>query len=77
MYIYHALIDVLSAHMIHMNINTIFYSPDLNHRILFDDLNQVVLNRALASSVGVKDGTLTSRAVTLVHPKTVFLGNKL
>ena len=26
MYIYHALIDVLSAHMIHMNLNTIFYS---------------------------------------------------
>ena len=31
---------------------------------------------ALASSVGVKDGTLTSRAVTLTHPER-FLGNKL
>jgi len=39
-------------------------------------LIQVVFQRVLASSVGVKDGTLTSRAVTLVHPKR-FLGNNL
>ena len=32
------------------------------------DLNQVFFNRPLASSVGVKDGTLVSGAVTLVHP---------
>ena len=25
MYIYHALINALSAHMIHINLNTIFY----------------------------------------------------
>ena len=25
-YIYHALIDVLSAHMIHVNLNTAFYA---------------------------------------------------
>ena len=35
MYIYHALINALSAHMIHINLNTIFYthvkhSPTLN-----------------------------------------------
>ena len=36
----------------------------------------MVFHRALASSVGVKDGTLTSRAVHLVHPPT-FLGNNL
>ena len=36
----------------------------------------MVFHRALASSVGVKDGTLTSRAVSLVHPQT-FLGNNL
>ena len=37
------------------------------------DLSQVAFKRALASSVGVKDGTFMSRAVTLVHPKR-FLG---
>ena len=26
MYIYHALINALSAHMIHINLNTIFYT---------------------------------------------------
>ena len=26
MYIYHALVDVLSAHMIHTNLNTIYYT---------------------------------------------------
>ena len=26
MYIYHALIDALSAHMIHINLNMIFYT---------------------------------------------------
>ena len=26
MYIYHALIDALSAHVIHINLNTIFYT---------------------------------------------------
>ena len=36
----------------------------------------MVFHRALASSVGVKDGTLTSRAVPLVHPKS-SLGNNL
>ena len=40
------------------------------------DLIQVVFYRALASSVSVKDGSLTSRAVTLAHPKS-FLGNNL
>ena len=27
MYIYHALINALSAHMIHINLNMIFYAP--------------------------------------------------
>ena len=27
MYIYHALINALSAHMIHINLNMIFYTP--------------------------------------------------
>ena len=27
MYIYHALINALGAHMIHINLNTIFYTP--------------------------------------------------
>ena len=44
--------------------------------IFLGDLIQVVFHRALASSVGVKDGTLTSRAVPLVRPKS-FLGNNL
>ena len=42
MYIYHALINALSAHMIHINLNMIFYthvehSPTKNnlHKILF------------------------------------------
>ena len=43
---------------------------------ILDDLIQVVFHRALASSVGVKDGTLTSRALPLVRPKS-FLGNNL
>ena len=42
----------------------------------FGDLSQVFLNRILAPTVGGKDGTLTLRAVTLVHPKR-FFGNKL
>ena len=33
-------------------------------------------NRSLASTVGVKDGTLTSRAVTPVHPHG-FFGSKV
>ena len=32
MYIYHALINALSAHMIHMNLNVIFYTH-LEHSI--------------------------------------------
>ena len=48
----------------------------INKKCFLGDLIQVFFNRALASSVGVKDGTLTSRAVTLVHPKR-FLGNNL
>ena len=42
----------------------------------FGDLSHVFLNRVLAPTVGAKDGTLTLRAVTLVHPKR-FFGNKL
>ena len=42
----------------------------------FGGLSQVFLNRILAPTVGAKDGTLTLRAVTLVHPKR-FFGNKL
>ena len=48
----------------------------INKQIILDDLNQMSLNRALSSTGGVKDGTLTSRAVTLVHPYGLF-GNKL
>ena len=49
----------------------------INFYFLFlGDLIQVFFNRALASLVGVKDGTLTLTAVTLVHPQR-FLGNKL
>ena len=44
--------------------------------LFFGDLSQVFLNRILAPTVGAKDGTLTLRAVTLVHPKR-FFGNKL
>ena len=40
------------------------------------DLSQVILNRILAPTVGAKDGTLTLRAVTLVHPNE-FFRNKL
>ena len=36
----------------------------------------VIFNSTLVFSVGVKDGTLTSRAVNLVHPK-ILLGNNL
>ena len=44
--------------------------------LFFGDLSQVFLNRILAPAVGAKDGTLTLRAVTLVHHKR-FFGNKL
>ena len=47
-----------------------------NESCFFGDLSQVFLNGILAPTVGVKDGTLTLRAVTLVHPKR-FFGNKL
>ena len=47
-----------------------------NESCFFGDLSQVFLNRILALSVGEKDGTLTLRAVTLVHPKG-FFENKL
>ena len=46
-----------------------------NESCFFGDLNQVFCNRILAPTVGAKDGTLTLRAVTLVHPKR-FFGNK-
>ena len=48
----------------------------INEELFLGDLNQVFSNRALASSVSVKNGALTSRAVSLVHPKR-FNGNKL
>ena len=35
------------------------------YKIILDDLIHVIFHRALASSVDVKDGTLTSRAVPL------------
>ena len=47
-----------------------------NVSCFFGDLSQVFLNRILAPTVGAKDGTLTLRAVTLVHVKR-FFGNKL
>ena len=47
-----------------------------NENCFFGDLSQVFFNRMLAPTVGAKDGTLTVRAVTLVHPKR-FFGNKL
>ena len=31
MYIYHALINVLSAHMIHISLNMIFYDTHVEH----------------------------------------------
>ena len=31
MYIYHALINALSAHMIHINLNMIFYTNKQHH----------------------------------------------
>ena len=46
-----------------------------NESCFFCDLSQMFLNRILAPTVGAKDGTLTLRAVTLVHPKR-FFGNK-
>ena len=53
-----------------------FNHYDQQQKTIIDNLIQVVFHRALASSVGVKDGTFTSRAVTLVHPKC-FLVNSL
>ena len=52
-------------------INSNYYDFFLS--LFLGDLNRVFFNRALASTVGVKDGTLTSRA--LVHPNG-FFGNK-
>ena len=48
----------------------------INIELYLGNLIQAVFHRALASSVGVKDGTRTARAVPLVHPKR-FLGNHL
>ena len=48
----------------------------INEKIFLGDLIKVISHRALAYPVGVKDSTLTSRAVILVHPK-IFLRNKL
>ena len=48
----------------------------INNKWFLGDLIQVVFHRALASSVGVKDGTLTWRTVPMVYPKSV-LGNNL
>ena len=48
----------------------------VNEKWFLSDLIQVIFHGALASFVGVKDGTLTSRAVTLVSPK-IILGNNL
>ena len=31
MYIYHALVNALRAHMIHININTVFYTHGVEH----------------------------------------------
>ena len=47
-----------------------------NERCFFGDLNQVFFNCMLVPTVGAKDGTLTLRAITLVHPKR-FFENKL
>ena len=47
-----------------------------NESCFFGDLSQVFLNRILAPTAGAKNGTLRSRAVTLVHPER-FFGNKL
>ena len=47
-----------------------------NESCFLGDLSQMFLNRILVPTVGAKDGTLTFRAVTLMHPKK-FSGNKL
>ena len=43
MYIYHALINALSAHMIHINLNMIFYThvkhKNYLHKVLFKKYN--------------------------------------
>ena len=52
------------------------FSHYVQRKLLYCDLSQVFLNRVLAPTVGAKDGTLTLRDVTLVHPKK-FFGNKL
>ena len=38
-----------------------------NRKLFLGDLNHMLFNLALASSVGVKNGTITSRAVPVVH----------
>ena len=48
----------------------------INKRLFVGDLIQAVIHHHLASSVGVKDGTHTTRAVTQVPPKR-FLGKNL
>ena len=43
MYIYHALINALSAHMIHINLNMIFYTHVENSSTIFFFLHKVLL----------------------------------
>ena len=46
MYIYHALINALSAHMIHINLNTIFYTHIVQshqnnlHKVLYGNAHR-------------------------------------
>ena len=42
MYIYHALINALSAHMIHINLNMIFYTPKIEPKIISDKVPRVL-----------------------------------
>ena len=52
------------------------FSHYVQRKLLFGDLSQAFLNRILASTVGAIDGTLTIRAVTVMHSKR-FFGHKL
>ena len=62
MYIYHALISVLSTHMIHINLNTIFYTHlAQSHQ---NNLHKVLYENARTHTFCLKDHDWISSATT-------------
>ena len=68
MYIYHALINALSAHMIHINLNMIFYTH-VEHRILYF----ICIIYIILKDISVRSNWICVTASSCYSTKTKFI----